>query len=88
MELKGLQSLQMRTGRDRGLKINPLNIQNYIGIQSGNKILNTVSFSSLLNPFTLDFLKWTLQSMSLDISIVANWALVKGQKENSKQCRS
>ena len=29
------------------------------------------------NPFTLEFLKWTLPSLNLDSSIVANWENVK-----------
>ena len=37
-----------------------------------------------INPFTPDFIKWTLSFLNLDISIVTNRVSVTNQKQNYK----
>ena len=38
--------------------------------------------------FTPEFLMWTLPSLDLGMSIVANWHVSQNQQQNGKQCRS
>ena len=38
--------------------------------------------------FNLEFLKWLLLTLNLDVSTVANRVPITNQKQNGKQCRS
>ena len=51
---------------------------------------NAVVFGlkTAFNPFTPEFMKWTLPSLNLNISIVANRDVSQKSKQNGKQCRS
>ena len=47
-----------------------------------------LSAGFILNPFMPEFLKWTLLTVTLDLSTDANRGLSQKSKTHGKQCRS
>ena len=51
-------------------------------------LLFVIQISTTLNPFITEFLKWTLPSLNLDTSILANRGSVRNQLQNDKMANS
>ena len=52
-----------------------------------NRLFISLSLRGLVNLLTLEFLKWTLPSLNLFTSIVANSGFSQKSVMNRKQCR-